>query len=172
MRNTAQPTPGNLSGDRPAPPYPARQRPPANSEMPGQPHRPIGPGTRARDSTTSLAVPEPQVRQGRGKRAQAHVDAINHAADAARALRESLHALTSVITQACRRDPDAGGAWAWTVIHLVDGLCVLIEHACQPHPWFTDRAHWRLSPAGWAPPDALAQVAARIAGRRPRNGES
>jgi hypothetical protein len=172
MRIPAQATPGGPSGDPPTPPYPAGLRTPASSEMPGQPRVPIGPASRAREATTSPAVPEPKVRQGRGKRAQAHVDGINHAADAVRALKESLHALTSVITQASKRDPDAGGAWAWTVIHLVDGLCVLIEHACQPHPWFTDRAHWRLSPAGWAPPDALAQVAARIAGRRPRNGES
>jgi hypothetical protein len=154
-----------------APPYPAGLGAPPAGEMAGQPRVPMGAGTRARDFTPSPALPEPQVRQGRGRRAQAHVDGINHAAGPVAALKESVHTLTSVITQAVRRDPGTGGAWAWTAIHLIDGLCVLIEHARPPHPWFASRAHWRLSPAGWAPPDALAQVAGRIAGRRPRNGE-
>jgi hypothetical protein len=115
---------------------------------------------------------EPRVRQGRGKRAQSHIDDINRAVDPVRALKESVHTLTSVITRASNRDPVGGAAWAWTAIHLIDGLNVLIEHAHQPHPWFTDHAHWRLNPAGWAPPDALAQVAAKIAGRRTRNGDN
>jgi hypothetical protein len=116
-------------------------------------------------------VPEPQVRQGRGRRAQSHVDRINSAPDPVKAYRESVGTLTSVITGAFRQDPATGAAWAWTAIHLIDGLNVLIEHARDPHPWFTDRAHQRLNPAGWAPPAPLAQVAAKIAGRRPRNGE-
>jgi hypothetical protein len=115
-------------------------------------------------------VPEPQVRQGRGRRAQSHVDRINSAPDPVKAYRESVGTLTSVITGAFRQDPATGAAWAWTAIHLIDGLNVLIEHARDPHPWFTDRAHQRLNPAGWAPPAPLAQVAAKIAGRRPRNG--
>lgn len=110
------------------------------------------------------------MRQGRGKRAQSHVGRINGAPDPVRAYRESVSTLTSVITAAFKEDPDYGGAWAWTVAQLVDGLNVMIEHRHKPHPWFTDRAHHRLNPAGWAPPDALAQVAAKIAGRRPRNG--
>lgn len=172
MRTSDWPAPGSPSGDLPAPPYPVGRGTPLNGEVPGQAHVPTGSGSRARDFTTPRAVPEPQVRQGRGKRAQSHVGGINHAADPAGALRESVHTLTSVVTQAVRRDPVAGGAWAWTAIHLIDGLCVLVEHARQPHPWFADRAHWRLNPAGWAPPDALAQVAAKIAGRRPaQNGE-
>lgn len=160
------------SGAPPAPPYPAGRGTPAAGELAGQLRVSAGSGSRARDFTPSLAVPEPRVRQGRGKRAQAHVDGINHAVDPVRALKESVHTLTSVITQASKKDPAAGAAWAWTAIHLIDGLCVLVEHARQPHPWFTDHAHWRLNPAGWAPPGALAQVAARIAGRRPRNGEN
>lgn len=160
------------SGAPPAPPYPAGRGTPSGGELAGQLRVPTGPATRARDYTPSPVVPEPRVRQGRGKRAQEHVDGINRAVDPVKALKESVRTLTSVITQASKQDPAAGAAWAWTAIHLIDGICMLAEHARQPHPWFTDHAHWRLNPAGWAPPDALAQVAARIAGRRPRNGET
>lgn len=110
--------------------------------------------------------------RGRGRRGQSHVDGINQAGDPLKALRESVHALTSVVTQAIRRDPATGAAWAWTAIHLIDGLNVLIEPGTtDPHPWFRAPASRRLNPRGWAPPPALAQVAARIAGR-PKDGEA
>jgi len=152
------------------PPYPAGETASHGSEPAGQPRVSTGPGTRARDYTPPLEVRGPQVRRGRGARAQSHVAGINHAVDPVKALRESVHTLTSVITQASRRDPATGAAWAWTAIHLIDGLNTLIEHGIEPHPWFRQSANWRLNPAGWAPPAALAKVAARLAGGK-RNGE-
>jgi hypothetical protein len=168
-------TPGSPAGTPPALPSPAGRGTSARGEEAGQPPVYVRPATQARDCTPSPAASEPQVRQGRGKRTQEHVEAVNRyglAADPVKALKESVRALTSVITYSVRQDPEAGAAWAWTAIHLIDGLCMLAEHARPPHPWFTDPAHHRLDPAGWAPPAALAQTAARIAGRRPRNGEN
>lgn len=170
MPDRAQPSPGRPSGDPAPPPYPAGRGTSLRGEEAGQPRVYPRPASRARDYTTPQIVPEPQVRQGRGTRAQSHVEKTNRAAGPVLALKESEAALTSVIKKAVELDPDTGAAWAWTAIHLIDGLNVLVEHGRDPHPWFTDRAHRRLNPAGWAPPTPLAQVAARIAGRRPRNG--
>lgn len=171
MRESVRFTAGEAAGQFPPPPYPAGEGARRSTGAAGQPRVPTGPGARARDCTAPPEASGPRAPRGRGRRAQSKVSAINCAASPREALRESLHALTSVVTQAIRLDPAAGAAWAWTVIYLVDGLNVLIESATEPHPWFTDSAHWRLNPGGWAPPPALAKVAARVAGR-PKNGET
>jgi hypothetical protein len=108
------------------------------------------------------------VRQGRGPRGQSKVTEINKARPL-QALQLAADTLTSVLTQAARQNQRAAEAWSWTAVHLIDGLATLIEHGTVPHPWFRDPARWRLNPAGWAPPAAIAQVAARLAGQR--NGE-
>jgi hypothetical protein len=170
MPDRLQPAPGRPSRAPVPPPYPAGQGTPLRGEEAGQPRVYPRPASQARDCTTPLVVPEPQVRQERGTRAQSHVEKINRAAGPVLALKESEGALTSVIKKAVELDPDKGAAWAWTAIYLIDGLNALVEHGRDPHPWFMDRTRHRLNPAGWAPPAPLAQVAARIAGRRPRNG--
>lgn len=158
------------SGAPQPPPSPGRAAAPATGEIPDGLVRRMRPASPARDDTPSPAVPATTVLRGRGRRAHSHLDRVSQARGQLAAVKAEFGALTSVLHQLLNQDPDAGAAWAWTVIHLLDALTVHMEGGVQPHPAFRRPAAQRLDPAGWAPPAALTEVAVRLAGGGSPNG--